>query len=295
MTYQDSMLYESSLQKYRMGDCPGATKGFTSYNKRFGKSGYFVTQAHYYLAECAYANDQYDKAVEHYKFVADQSLSEHLEDATYKLSELLYWQKKLTQALPYFSKLERLASTKAHFTSAVVGQMRCNYALGNMEAAKKNATDVLPIENIETEHLIEANLVLGKIQYEDGNYLTAMFHLDYVVKESNTEEGAEAQYYRCQVLYKQGKNEESRSAIFELSDNYASYEYWVVKGFVLLSDIYVAEEDYFQARATLQSLKEAYDGDQAILDEIEAKLKALDELENLQGSDDQSLEDEDGE
>lgn len=295
MTYQDSLLYETSVQKYRMGDCDGATKGFTSYNKRFGKSGYFVTQSHYYLAECAYDAKDYDKAIEHYKFVADQSLSDHLEDATYKLAEILYWQNKYTQALPYFSKLERLASSKKHFTSAVVGQMRCNYTLGNLEAAKKNATDVLPIENVETEYLIEANLVLGRIQYGAENYLTAMFHLDYVAKESSTEEGAEAQYYRCLVMYKQEKLDDSRNAIFDLSDNYASYEYWVVKGFVLLSDIYVAEKDYFQARATLQSLKEAYSGDQAILDEIETKLKELDEIEANEGAeenDDESEEDE---
>lgn len=292
MTYQDTLLFETSLQKYRKGDCDGATKGFKSYTKRFGSGGYFVTQAHYYLAECAYANDRYDEAVENYKFVADQSLSEHLEDATFKLAELLYWQKKLTQALPYFSKLERLASTKLHFTSAVIGQMRCNYALGNTDAAKKNATDVLPIENIETEYLIEANLVLGKIQYQAENYLTSMFHLDFVVKESQTEEGAEAQYYRCQILYKQGKNDDSREAVFGLSDNYATYEYWVVKGFVLLSDIYVAEKDYFQARATLQSVKEAYTGDQSILDEINAKLKKLDELENLEGSGEDNLDEE---
>ncbi len=279
VTYQDSLLYESSLQKYRLGDCAGASKGFTSYKNRFGKSGYFVTQAHYYIAECAYSEDKYELAIENYKYVADQSISEHLEDATYKLAELLYWQKKLTAALPYFSKLERLASTKVHFTSAVVGQMRCNYSLGNLNAAKKNATDVLPIENIESEYLIEANLVLGKIQYGAGNFLTSMFHLDYVVKESSTEEGAEAQYYRCKVLYDQQKLEEARTEVFGLSEDYASYEYWVVKGFVLLSDIYVAEEDYFQARATLQGIQDAYDGDQAILDEIAEKLKALDALE----------------
>ena len=157
--------------------------------------------------------------------------------------------------------------------------MRCNYSIGNLDAAKKNATDVLPIENIESEYLIEANLVLGKIQFGAGNYLTSMFHLDFVVKESSTEEGAEAQYYRCKVYFNQGKLEEARTAVFGLSEDYASYEYWVVKGFVLLSDIYVAEEDYFQARATLQGVQDAYDGDQAILDEIAEKLKALDALE----------------
>ncbi len=291
LTYQDSLLYQSSLQKYRLGDCEASSKGFNSYLKRFSKSGYFTIEAHYYLAECAYKKNDYDAAAEHYKYVADQALSEYLEDATYKLAELYYWQNKFTNALPYFSKLERIASSKLHFTSAVVGQMRCNYTLGNIDAAKKNATDVLPIENIESEYLIEANLVLGKIQFEAGNYLTSMFHLDYVVNESTTEEGAEAQYYRCKVLFNQEKLDESRNQIFSMSEDFASYEYWVVKAFILLSDIYVAEKDYFQARATLQGVQEAYDGDQSILNEIEAKLKALDALEN--GSSSEDLEDED--
>ena len=290
VTYQDSLLYESSLQKYRMGDCTGAMKGFNSYKSRFGKSGFFLIEAHYYVAECAYADNQYDVAADNYKYVADQSLSEYLEDATYKLAELYYWQKKYTKALPYFSKLERIASSKMHFTSAVVGQMRCNYTLGNMDAAKKNATDVLPIENVEASYLIEANLILGKIQYENKNLLTSMFHLDYVVKESSTEEGAEAQYYRCRVLFDQEKYEDSKGEIFGMSEDFASYEYWVVKGFILLADIYVAEDDYFQARATLQGIQEAYDGDQALLDEIGRKLDALDALEN--GSSEDSMEEE---
>ncbi|MCB9261840.1 MAG: tetratricopeptide repeat protein [Flavobacteriales bacterium] len=289
ISYQDSMLYESSLQKYRMGDCDGASKGFELYNKRFGNTGYFVIQSHYYMAECAYAKKDYNTAVEHYRFVADKSLNEQLEDATFKLSDILYYQKRYTEALPYFSKLERIASSKDHYTFAVVGQMRCNYTLGNMEAAKKNASDVLPIENVETMYLIEANLILGKIQYESANYLTSMFHLDYVVKNSKTGQGAEAQYYRCLVLYKQTKYDDSQDEIFKLSEDYASYEYWVVKGFILLSDVYLAQKDYFQARATLQSLQEVYDGDQSLLNEIEAKLKKIDELEAIdKGASDQS-------
>jgi len=63
-----------------------------------------------------------------------------------------------------------------------------------------------------------------------------------------------------------------------------------VKGFILLADIYVAEDDYFQARATLQGIQEAYDGDQALLDEIGRKLDALDALEN--GSSEDSMEEE---
>jgi hypothetical protein len=42
----------------------------------------------------------------------------------------------------------------------LVGQMRCNFALANFDAAKKNAVDILPIEDISKDYLIEANFFL---------------------------------------------------------------------------------------------------------------------------------------
>jgi len=53
-----------------------------------------------------------------------------------------------------------------------------------------------------------------------------------------------------------------------------------VKGFILLSDIYVKEKDYFQAKATLQSIIDNYEKDDGILDICKMKLKEVENLEN---------------
>lgn len=279
VTYQDSLMYESALQKFRVGDCAAASKGFKDYKKRFADKGFFLLHANYYVGECAFRNEDYEQAVENFEFVAKQNMNEFSEDVNLKLAEIFFYQARYDRALPYFSNLERIANSKANFVKALVGQMRCNYTLGNYDAAKNNATAILPIENIDIEILIETNLTLGKIQFNANNLLTSMFHLDYVVNESKTERGAEAQYYRSMILYKQLKYDECREAIFTLGDKYASYEYWAVKGFILLADVYTAEKDYFQARATLQTILDGYEGDQSLIDEIKSKLAKLDELE----------------
>lgn len=279
ITRQDSLMYEDALLKYRSGKCDEAVASFKAYKNRFSK-GYFLLHASYYIGECAFKVEDYNSAAEQYEYVAKQNINEFSEDVFLKLAEIYFYQKKYDLALPHFSRLEKIANSKANFVKALIGQMRCNYTLGNMAAAKNNATAILPIENIDIEILIETNLTLGKIQFADENLLTSMFHLDYVVEQSKTEKGAEAQLYRCRILFKQLKYEECRNEIFDFGDKYATYEYWVVKGFVLLADVYTAEEDYFQARATLQTILDGYEGDQAIIDEINSKLKALDDLEN---------------
>jgi len=279
ITYQDSLLYESAMRSYRKGDCKEAVRGFDDYMQRFSKNGFFLIHVNFYKAECAYSQNNISIAQKHYAYVADQARNEFSEDANFKLAETYYLERRYDKALPYYSQLERIANSKDNYVVALVGQMRCNYALDNLTSAKKNAVDILPIENIEKDYLIEANLVLGKIHWVEGNMLSAEFSFDYVRKESKTEKGAEAQYYKCRILYDRKKFTACEEEIFALNDEFASYEYWVVKGFILLSDIYIANEDYFNARATIKSILDFYEGDQGLLDECNAKLKTIDVLE----------------
>jgi tetratricopeptide (TPR) repeat protein len=194
------------------------------------------------------------------------------------LAQIFYDQGKYTDALPYYSKLEKIATTQNNFVVALLGQMRCNYTLGNYEAAKNNATAILPV-NTEIYNQIEANFILGQIQHNAKNYYSAMIHFNYVVENSQTEKGAQAEYLRCLIMYQQGNLADSKEEIFVLGDQYASYEYWVVKSFILLGYIYTDEEDFFSARATLQTTLDLYDKDQALIDEINAQLKKIDALE----------------
>jgi hypothetical protein len=63
-----------------------------------------------------------------------------------------------------------------------------------------------------------------------------------------------------------------------LNDNFGNYEYWVAKAFILLSDNYVAQKDYFQAKATLQSIIDEYSKDDLKIIALE-KLKKIEEDE----------------
>lgn len=280
-TYQDSVIYESAMVRYRDGDCDGAIKQFNSYLTRFGNDGFFTTEVNYYKAECDFFNDRKDEALKHYTYVVEQGPSDFREKSLIKLSATYYQREVYADALTYYTQLEPSATTKKTFIDAIIGQMRCHYFLRDYEQAKEKAIQILPIEDVPKEDLVEANYTLGRIQMKDSNLLNAKFHFDYVIENSRSEMTAESYYQRAFIFYSQDKLEESRQDIYTLNDDYSAYEFWVVKGFILLSDIYVKEKDYFQAKATLQSIVDNYDKeDDGLLDICRLKLEQIERLEN---------------
>ena len=77
------------------------------------------------------------------------------------------------------------------------------------------------------------------------------------------------------------KAEEQQNFDCAESDDFSAYEYWVVKGFIVLSDIYMLEEDLFQAKATLQSIIDNYFNEEdGLLDICKTKIASIEELEN---------------
>lgn len=282
ITYQDSLLYESAMTKFREGDCEKAIKGFATYIERFGKTGFFLNNAYYYTAECENSRKNTAQAIKYYEMLAKQPKNEHSESTYQKLARLYYADKNYGEAQTYYEKLEKIATSETNYIEGMMGQMRCNYALAKYQEAKKNAVTILPIKNISKEHLIEANMTLGRIQLMDNNLVTAQFHFGYVAKESKNVIGAEAMYQLAKIDYLQQNLDTCRERIFDLNDRFTAYEYWVVSGFILLSDVYVAQKDYFQARATLQTILDSYTGNKTLTDESREKLKRVEELEKAE-------------
>jgi hypothetical protein len=77
------------------------------------------------------------------------------------------------------------------------------------------------------------------------------------------------------ILHKKYLYEASNTACFKIKNEYASYEYWVVKTFILIADNYAMLDNTFQAKATLQSIIDNYKGDAALIQEAKDKLEKL--------------------
>jgi TolA-binding protein len=254
LSYQDSLLYESAITNYREGNCAKSISGFKTYLTKFGLNAFFYIPANYMKAECEYKDKKYDDALPNLKIVAEAGRNEYTEKAALRVARIYYIKKDYKAALPYYEILNKNASTKDNTIESLLGLMRCNYQTANYAEAKRYAIEILPQTNVPKDVLVETNMNLGRIAMMDKNWRTAQFHFNYVQKENKAALGAEALYSKAEIAYNTVKRDSCKSLVFKLNDDFASYENWVVKGFILLSDVYRDERDYFQARATLQSI-----------------------------------------
>lgn len=98
------------------------------------------------------------------------------------------------------------------------------------------------------------------------------------VAASTDVNGAEAQYLLSQILYDQGDYEKSIDALYELNKNFGAYEYWLGRSFMLISDNYVAMDELFQAKATLNSIIEN-SPEQEVVQEAKDRLRKIEARE----------------
>lgn len=280
LSYQDSILYQSALTNYNDGNCIKAVSGFKTYLTKFSINAFFYIQANFMIAECEYKDKKYDEALSAYKIVADASKSEFSEKSVLRVARIYYFKKEFSLALPYYELLNKYATTKENTLESLVGLMRCHFINDNLQMAKKYAIEILPIQNVQKDVLVETNMNLGRIAMKDKSWRTAQFHFNYVLKENKAALGAEALYNKAEIEYNVNKKDSCKNIVFKLNDDFPSYEYWVVKGFILLSDVYRDEKDYFQAKATLQSVIDNYDGKE-LLAISKAKLEEIIALEKV--------------
>ena len=102
----------------------------------------------------------------------------------------------------------------------------------------------------------------------------------FVLKESKNVLAAESKYNIAYIQFLRKEYKGATKTITELSNQFTDYDYWVAKGFILWSDIYIKMNDLFQAKATLQSVLEGYEGDGDIKQIAQEKLNKVLELES---------------
>ncbi len=278
---QDSITYEAAEVRYMKNDCKNASGDMETYLSKF-PDGAFVLNANFYKAECDFRNREYDKALPSYTFVINASKNTFTETALLRTAGIYFMQKQYENSLKNYSTLEEVAEYKNNIQEAVAGKMKCNFLLGKYQSAVESAAKLLTFEKIPGELAGEAHLISGKSELAMDSVQLALPEFAATAK-SASELGAEAKYNIALIYYKQGHFKDCEKAVFDLVNQVPSYDEWIAKGFLLLSDNYMAQSDAFQAKATLQSLLDNYEGADSTVKNISRdKLNLIIEKEKQQ-------------
>ena len=279
---QDSLLFDAAMRQYEDSAFSAAATGFRNYLSTFTQPANEI-DAHYYLGSSEMRLGNSDAAIAAYKKVLEKPTSQYTEAASLAVSKHEYELKNYDAALDAYKKLEISATYAQNKIIAKIGLMRCYTFRNEFDFARPYAQDVLKdslaLDNVK----LEANYVLGKADFEDGDYDAAFNYFAFTAAKSKNVLGAESQYHLALIYHLQQDYEASEDEVRSIVKNRAAYSYWVAKALILQAKNSMAIEDYVQAEYTINSVLTNYKttGD-GILEEAQAVYDHLMSLKNQQ-------------
>ena len=272
---KDSITYLAAENRYMEGDCVGAVKGLKNYLESY-PLGAFVLYANFYIADCLQKEGKTNDAIPYMENIVKRPKSIFYERSVAALANAYYNINAYEKAMFYYVILGQNYETKSNLTLANLGEMRCLFRLKEYEKAITAANDVLKLEKISSEVVDETQFVIARSYYllnDADNMKSAYKKLE---KSKNIEYSGEANYRKAEFLFQENKINDSEMVISSITSNPTS-EYWLAKSFILWAKIYHKRANILQAKQTLQSIIDNYDGAdlveeaQSILSEIVAE------------------------
>jgi TolA-binding protein len=275
---EDQLAYQEAEVQFNNGNFTAAAKKFEDYLSRFpeGKSS---LEALYYKSEIYYNQKDWTKAVAGYEILGDKAPHKFGEKSLLQAARINFFDlKNYEKAEKYFNRLKDFASTQENKLEAMRGLLRSQYQLEKWSDAVANAKDLLNQKSTGTDDRVLANMAIAK-SYQAGNQCElAITNYRTVVSLSKSAFGAEARYEIANCLYSQNRFADAEKAAFEVINKAGSYETWVTKAYLLLGDVYFKQKDYFNAKATFQSVIENAKLED-LRQEADRKLKIVEEEE----------------
>jgi tetratricopeptide (TPR) repeat protein len=253
---QDSLIYRAAIIQYEDKKFSNAALAFKKYIS-FYPEGKYQLNALNFLAEMSYASEQYDSAAIYFGKIAMKAPNQFSERAAIIAARLRYFNlKDYVEAEKYFKIVLQYATQQEQKNEATKGLLRCQYKAENWAEASKTAVLILAELNSASDDILMANMALYHQTINQQDTVKALQLLNTVLKSNSSLYTAEAHYLTALIYYNQQKYNLAEKTAFDVIKKQASYEFWVTKAYILLGDIYLAQNDAFNAIATYKSIAE---------------------------------------
>jgi len=275
LSEKDSLSYIAAEKIYMTGDCEKSAPALNKYLQDYSK-GSFATNANFYLGDCYYRQGNKDKALENLNQVVQGPKSDFTEQALVMVSQIYFDNGQFEDAYNSYDKLENQAEVKNNLLTARLGKLRASANLKKDENTIEAANKVLLTEKLPLEVERETRFKLAVSLLQLNKKAEALDEFAKIANDVRTPEGAESRYHIAEIEYDLGNLDKAESEIFSFSEKNTPHSYWLAKSFILLADVYSKKNDFFQAKATLQSVIDGYaKTDDGIIDQATAKLNEI--------------------
>jgi len=195
------------------------------------------------------------------------------------------------------------ATTDESRYTAHFGAVRSAYRANLLNQHRTLATTLRQDDRLTKRERAEVAYYIAKSAFAANENDVALQYFNDVINLTDDQRAAEARYRIAYIYYLQRDLDFAQEIAFNANREIAGYPYWLGKNVILLGDIFVEKKDYFNARASLESIVENYKKDDDVLKEATEKLATLDQLESRESrvvpdaqpsGEDLEMEDSDG-
>lgn len=233
-----------------------ALAAYNSYLQRF-PNGAHALDAQFNRAEIYNARKDWNNATAAYEAVAANAPNKYAERAVLTTARIYFFElKNYNRAELFYTQLKQITASQETKLEAMRGLLRCQYNLQKWSEASENAKELTAAKGSSADDKTLANMVIAKSYQVAGQYDQAITSFKSVVQLNKAALAAEARYEIAACWFLLNKLNESEKAAFETINKSGSYDFWITKAYILLGDIYFKQKDYFNAKATFQSVAE---------------------------------------
>ncbi|HVK96172.1 MAG TPA: tetratricopeptide repeat protein [Flavisolibacter sp.] len=251
---EDSLTFAAANLQLENGNAAGALDAFNSYLQRFPNGSYKI-DANYHRAEIYNARKDFPNALNSYIQVAERAPNAYAERAVLQAARINFFElKNYAEAEKYYAQLKQITGNQEGRLEAMRGLLRSQYQQQKWSAAVDNAKELVAQKGASTDDKSLANMAIGKSAQIAGQYDVALKSFRDVVAVNKAALAAEARYEIANTWFMTDRLADAEKAAFEVVNKSGSYDWWVTKAYILLGDIYLKQKDYFNAKATFQSI-----------------------------------------
>ncbi len=251
---EDSLTWAAAEAQYNNGNTNAALNAFNGYLQKF-PDGLYAIDASFYKGEIYNNKKDWNNALTGYELVAENAPNTYAEKAILAAARIYFFElKNYSKAETYYTQLNQLTSSQENKLEAMRGLLRSQYQLQKWSDAAGSGKDLVAAKGSSTDDKALANMAIAKSYQVGGQYDLALANFKTVVQLNKAALAAEARYEIANCWFSLRKLPEAEKAAFETIKQSGSYDFWVTKSYILLGDIYYDQKDYFNAKATFQSI-----------------------------------------
>lgn len=277
---KEDMIFGSAERIFLADNHDRALVSLQSYKEKY-PDGRYVYKADFYMAESYKKLGKLEQACDSYRKVIDGGEGSFVELSMLNFSDISYRLEKWDDAYGGYSSLFSSALLENNKFVAMTGMMRSAYRGHEWAKAIENADHLLYDSRSDGRLKMEADYIKAKSFLATSRREEAFAILARLAKDVSDPYGAEAAYMLIQDCYDRGAFEDVETKVYAFADAGSDQVYWLAKSFIVLGDSFAEREEFEQAKATFESVRDGYEpggADDDVINDVEMRLKRMESI-----------------